>query len=497
MSVALQMGAAAISHWTGDLSFVHSAAAQDGGDDGGGDDGDDGGDDGDDDDDTDGNDPGTPPSAADDLQDSLDDGENTGPREEDCFEQAALRPSWLRPCDDRPARAARPAGLPVVPPSTRQRDGAPRAQTAPLAPLARAEPANALPREIVALRLTPTQLTALEARGFVLLARSPGPLSVGDLFRLEVPSEISTIEALSLARTLAPGAIIDFNHIYRPAQQAECKELFCQQRRAIRWPQPPNECRVEASIGLIDTTVDRNSPALSGQKISVIDGVSAGRPLASNSHGTAITALLVGRSDAPVPGLLPRSEIVTVQAFHQSDAGEDIADSFDIVTAVDTLLKRGLKVINLSFTGPNNRLLAEIVARATTEQSLLVAAAGNRGPTAPVVYPAGYESVVAVTAVGEDLRIYRGANRGKFVDFAAPGVNVQVVSAKVETRFETGTSFAAPFITAALAASRAQQPSASPDALVSALQASATDLGKPGRDPIFGWGLVQVPEICP
>jgi subtilisin family serine protease len=353
-----------------------------------------------------------------------------------------------------------------------------------------------LPREIVALRLTPAQLTALEARGFVLLARSAGPLAVGDLFRFEVPSTVSTAAALRLARDLAPSAIIDFNHIYRPAQ-AECRDLFCQQRRTIRWPQPPNECRVEASIGLIDTTVDRSVPALAGQKVTILDGVSGGRPLASMNHGTAIAALLIGRSDASVPGLLPRSEVVTVQAFHKSDAGEDIGDTFDIVTAVDTLLKRGLKVINLSFTGPNNRLLAEIVARSASEQTLLVAAAGNRGPTAPVVYPAGYESVVAVTAVGDDLRIYRGANRGNFVDFAAPGVNVQVVSAKVETRFETGTSFAAPFITAALAASHAQQPAASPDALVTALQSSATDLGKPGRDPVFGWGLVQVPEICP
>jgi subtilisin family serine protease len=353
-----------------------------------------------------------------------------------------------------------------------------------------------LPREIVALRLTPAQVAALEARGFVLIARSPGPLAVGDLFRFEVPSTLNTAEGLRLARGLAPGAVLDFNHVYRPAQ-APCRELFCQQRRTIRWPQPPNECRVEASIGLVDTSVDVDNPALAGQKVTVLDGVSGGRPLASVNHGTAIAALLVGRSDAAVPGLLPRSEVVTIQAFHKSEAGEDIADTFDVVSSIDTLMKRGLKVINLSFTGPNNRLLAEIVGRATREQTLLVAAAGNRGPNGPVVYPAGYESVVAVTAVGEDLRIYRGANRGKFVDFAAPGVKVQVVSAKVETRFETGTSFAAPFITAALAASRARQPSASPVDLVAALQVTATDLGKPGRDPIFGWGLVQVPEICP
>ncbi len=186
-----------------------------------------------------------------------------------------------------------------------------------------------------------------------------------------------------------------------------------------------------------------------------------------------------------------------MQAFHVSANGEDIADVFDIVSAVDTLARRGLPVINLSFTGPNNKVLAAIVERANTDGVTLVAAAGNRGPTGPVVYPAGYASVVAVTAVGDDLRIYRGANRGRFVDFAAPGVDVQVVSAKVETRFETGTSFAAPFISAALAALTVRMPDKKPGELVNILQGAATDLGRPGRDPVFGWGLVQLPEVCP
>jgi subtilisin family serine protease len=347
----------------------------------------------------------------------------------------------------------------------------------------------------VALRATAQDVAALEAREFVVLTRSPGPLSGGELIRFSVPAGLSTQQGLALARQLVPGAIIDFNHIYRPAQ-AVCDSFVCRQRRAIGWPQPPEQCQIETVIGMIDTTIDRTTPALTGQKISVLDAISQGRTRASSSHGTAIAALLVGRGDAEVPGLLPRGEIIAVQAFHTASNGEDIADTFDIVSAIDMLTSRGVPVINLSFAGPNNRVLAEIVSRSIASGAILVAAAGNKGPTGPVVYPAGYESVVAVTAVGEDLRVYRGANRGQYIDFAAPGVDVQVVSATVERKFESGTSFAAPFMSAAIAAARKSQPQVSAETLLATLQGSAADLGRPGRDPVFGWGLVQARDVC-
>lgn len=480
------------------------AVAQDAGDD-------DGGDDDVGDDDIDDGGPPDPPDPPDpvgtgEIPGDIDDGDETGPRD-DCFEEAALRPSWLRRCDDRPVPSRRPAVArtprePRVIASPPVRASSPSSPAVAIAagsapPPGRAfaaEPANALAREVVALRASSQDVAALEAEGFVVLLRSPGPLAAGDLIRFEVPDGLTTQQALARARQLAPGAIIDFNHIYRPAQ-AICDTLVCRQRRSIGWPQPPDECRAEVEIGIIDTTIDRSNRALSGQKLTVLDGISGGRQPAKPEHGTAIAALLVGRGDADVPGLLPRGGLVAVEAFHVSDKGEDIADTFDIVSGIDVLARRGIPVVNLSFAGPNNKVLAEVVETAINAGIILVAAAGNNGPTAPVVYPAGYESVVAVTAVGEDLRVYRGANRGRYIDFAAPGVDVQVVSAKVATRFESGTSFAAPFITAALAAARSSK-TASPAELVQALQVTASDLGRPGRDTVFGWGLVQAQDVC-
>lgn len=433
---------------------------------------------------------------------SVDDGDNIGPRDnDDCFEEAMLRPPWLRRCDDRPAAKPR-AGVSSTAVGgsaassggsgsrDRQSAGLPGGTVAQS--VVGPEPANALPREIVASGLTEADLSNLTARGFTIVART----AEGDFVRLRVPSNLSTEAARALARQIAPNAVIDFNHIYRLAQAAACTTEVCRQREAIKWPAPAGGCAVEARIGMVDTSIDPQHPALKGQSIEVIDGVSGNRPPASNAHGTAIAALMAGRDDVSAPGLLPRAKLVVVQAFHRSANGEEIADTFDIARAIDALGDRGVGVTNLSFTGPHNRVLAEVVRQTIGKGVAVVAAAGNLGPTGPVVYPAGYESVVAVTAVGTDLRVYRGANRGSHIDFSAPGVNVQVVAQREATRFESGTSYAAPFVSAALGALRARQPGASIGDLVATLQSAATDLGRPGRDPVFGWGLVQVPEAA-
>src|SRR3546814_20736826 len=59
----------------------------------------------------------------------------------------------------------------------------------------------------------------------------------------------------------------------------------------------------------------------------------------------------------------------------------------------------------------------------SSDLMLLVAAAGNEGPHAAPVFPAGYPSVLAVTAVDASLQPYRHANRGDYIDLAAPGVD--------------------------------------------------------------------------
>ena len=128
---------------------------------------------------------------------------------------------------------------------------------------------------------------------------------------------------------------------------------------------------------------------------------------------------------------------------------------------------------------------------------IITAAVGNAGPSAGPRFPAGYGPVIAVTAVDGDAQVYRRAVSGPHVDLAAPGVNVWTAASISGGRPKTGTSFAAPFVTAALALMRGQNPNLTGAEAVAALARDARDLGAKGRDKVFGHGLISARNLCP
>ena len=97
-----------------------------------------------------------------------------------------------------------------------------------------------------------------------------------------------------------------------------------------------------------------------------------------------------------------------------------------------------------------------------------------------------------MTAVDRRKRVYRRAGQGDHIDLAAPGVDVWAAASVSGVRPKTGTSFAAPFVTAAVAvALTSRGPGAT-----ALLYESAEDLGEPGKDPVYGWGLLNVQSLC-
>jgi subtilisin family serine protease len=232
-------------------------------------------------------------------------------------------------------------------------------------------------------------------------------------------------------------------------------------------------------VGVIDTAVARAHPRLAGA-VAETRSFAAGRA-EDGSHGTQV-AYVAARHGA---------RVTAADVFAADRAGRPAASADAIVRALDWLVARRVPVLNLSIEGPPNAAVALAVRRAQAAGVLVVAAAGNGGPAAPPAYPAAYPGVVAVTAVDDRRRIYRYANQGPYVSFAAPGVDV--VSAAMpdgETRV-SGSSFAAPVV-ASLLAARLRTPDArSASTALASLRASARDLGRPGRDPVYGWGLIE------
>lgn len=148
----------------------------------------------------------------------------------------------------------------------------------------------------------------------------------------------------------------------------------------------------------------------------------------------------------------------------------------------------------MSFSGAHNAVLEKAVEAASANGIALVAAAGNNGPRAAPLFPAAFESVIAVTAVDKQGNVYRQAASGDHIAFAAPGVRLWTQSGS-GGRPRSGTSYAAPFVSAALALTRelGSNPESSGKDLARILSQNARDLGMPGRDRTFGWGLVQLP----
>lgn len=297
--------------------------------------------------------------------------------------------------------------------------------------------------------------------------------------------DVTGAEAIATLEAAVPSSTVGINHAYRLQQQAARVSSLDYAAAMMSWS--PGGCRALAPIGLIDTGIDTASPALAGTQIrtrTFFEG-----PAAASRHGTDVASILVG------PNRLRDAEIFGANVFGQSDERGPMAGADALVRALDWLAEEDVQFVNLALAGPYNKLLDLAVERAVARGLILVAAVGNEGPEVDPLYPAGFDRVIAVTAIDADKRIYRNAVRGPHVDVAAPGVDVLVASGG-SARFVTGTSMATPFVTARLAADPSLAGTRSVSSVRRQLAATSAELGPRGRDTMFGYGLALAAGLC-
>jgi subtilisin family serine protease len=327
--------------------------------------------------------------------------------------------------------------------------------------------------------------------GFVLLnERRLASLDL-TIARLRVPRQMSARAARRLLADRYPGALVDLNSLYRPQGELVLPPPDYPVR-LIGWGRVPGDCGRGIRIGLLDTAVDAAAPDLRRARIVQRRFVPAGATAASREHASAIAAILVGRG----AGLLPGAELTVANAFDADSDGTPVADVMALVSGLDWLVARGTQVINMSFAGNPNAVVALALRRAIAGHAIVVAAAGNGGPNAPPAFPAAEPGVIAVTAVDSHAQPYAEANHGSYVAFAAPGVRVWTPGSTPAGSYHSGTSFATPFVAAAVAARLADYTQPDPTRITRALARTARDLGAPGKDPVFGWGLLQTASPC-
>jgi subtilisin family serine protease len=315
-------------------------------------------------------------------------------------------------------------------------------------------------------------------RGFSVVSRQSITGAELSIVILKVPSDLSTSKALLELRAADPQGSYDYDHIYVgsgvPTQPSRTGAAAVWSATAAEAPDGA-AAHERIRVGLLDTGVDGSHPVFRDSDIRPWGCAGKRVP---DAHGTAVASLLVARAGA---------ELYAADVY----CGEATGGSVDIIaSALGWMASEHVAVINVSLVGPRNLLLERVVGALVAHGHLIVAAVGNDGPAAPPLYPAAYPEVVGVTAVDAHKHVLIEAERGPQVMFAAVGADLRAAGTGRGYVAVRGTSFAAPRVAALLASMIATPDRAAALAAVDALARRAVDLGPPGKDLTYGFGLV-------
>ncbi len=292
-------------------------------------------------------------------------------------------------------------------------------------------------------------------------------------------------------------------------------------------------------VAVIDTGILSSHPDLQGQLVAGYDFV---RDIANANDGDGIDADPDDPGNAGLGGSSFHGTHVagTVAAATNNVSGVAAASwatrlmplralgflggtSYDIRQAVryaaglsndsGTTPAQPADIINLSLGGEGfSQADQDLVTVVRNQGVIIIAAAGNNSSSVPF-YPASYQGVISVSAVDINRQRAPYSNFGTFVDVAAPGGdasqdingdgNPDAVlstggddssgSLQLNYRFLQGTSMAAPHVAGVVALMKAVAPGLTPAQLDNLLASGqiTQDLGAPGRDDVFGFGLID------
>ena len=189
-------------------------------------------------------------------------------------------------------------------------------------------------------------------------------------------------------------------------------------------------------------------------------------------------------------GTAPGARILAVHAFSTAAASAE-STTFNILKGIDWSVRQGARIINMSFAGPKDPSLERVLKLTYDKGIVLIAAAGNAGPKSPPLYPGADPNVIAVTATDADDKLFTGANRGKYISVAAPGVDILVPAPEGDYQITTGTSVAAAEVSGIVALLLERNPKLTPADIRRILTQSAKRLAPGERDDNFGSGLID------
>lgn len=193
-------------------------------------------------------------------------------------------------------------------------------------------------------------------------------------------------------------------------------------------------------IGVVDTGVDYTHAELAQRYADGFDFVNEDSdPQDDNGHGTHVAGIAVSSlNGSGIAGAAPGSALIGLKSLDADGTGY----ISDIIRAVDWAIANDVSILNFSLgTTYDSTLLEDAINRAAREGIVSVAAAGNTNGGA-LLYPAAYDSVIAVSATDQNDKFASFSSIG--AELAAPGVSITSTLPGGQLGSLSGTSMASP-----------------------------------------------------
>lgn len=252
-------------------------------------------------------------------------------------------------------------------------------------------------------------------------------------------------------------------------------------------------------LGIVDSGVDVNHPDLKPKIVGAFNAAD-GKAEAVDfvGHGTHVAGIAAAltHNKLGVAGVAPECSILAVKVAPGNSSApttEGIANG--ILYAID----QGAQVINLSLgSRRESKAITDAVQQALARNVVVVVAMGNDAGNIKS-WPAAVPGVIAVGSTDSRDQRSRFSNFGDWISVTAPGsdilstfpLNNNMIGQK-EYGAISGTSMAAPFVTGLAGLIRSKYPGLRASDVKRAIESSSDDLGKPGFDPEYGFGRVNV-----
>jgi len=251
------------------------------------------------------------------------------------------------------------------------------------------------------------------------------------------------------------------------------------------------------TVGVLDTGTEMGHPDLSASLI-------VGRNTTNNTnnveddqgHGTFCSGIITANNNTQgIVGVAPKAKILVIKVL-----GADGTGSYEtVLNGINYAIDQGVDVISMSLGGPDDvPALHNAVKRAYVANIPVICAAGNAG-NVPVSFPARYAETISVGALTDRNLRAEFSQTGAMLDFMAPGVSIQSTYPTSRYEYLTGSSMSCPWVAAVVALMMAKHrkvggatPLNTVEDVREHLKKTAIDLDVAGKDPLTGYGLVDV-----